>query len=151
MVDLDFKHALNVPREKVFEFHKNPANLGVLLQGWSGFRLLHHQGSITPNCETWVEVMVANCIPVVMGFRHTVYEPPRRFGEIMIHGPFQVFEHTHHFDETLGGTLVHDRVRLVLRWPFGGQVATRTWVVPTLRRFFTFRHAALDRSLRNSV
>ena len=145
VITADFEHSLCVPQTRLFEFHEDPASLAVLLEGWPGFRLLHHDGRITPDSETWVEVMVAKCIPMVMGFRHTVYEPPRRFAERLIHGPFRIFEHIHSFEDKSGVMLVHDRVRLALSWPYGGLSATRALVLPALRRFFAFRHAAMDR------
>ena len=145
MITLDFKQTLSLPQERIFEFHQDPGNLNLLLDGWPGFRLLHHDGRIDLGCEMWVEVMVARCVPLVLGFRHTLYEPPHRFGEAIIHGPFRIFEHVHQFSSTDDGTEVHDQLKVALDWPYGGVAGTRALVIPTLRKFFAFRQMALER------
>ena len=97
---LRFEHSVAHSIETVFDFHACPGNLERLLGDWPGFRILRHDGGIRPGDEMWIEQTIGGCVPVVMGFRHTIYEPPGRFGEHMIHGPFERFEHVEYLKRT---------------------------------------------------
>jgi len=150
-VNLVFETTVPAPREGVFAFHATPANLPVLLAGWAGFRLLRHDGSVRPGSETWTVQSVAGIVPLAMGFRHGPWEPPARFEEGMIHGPFARFHHRHEFEECPEGTRVRDRIEILLPWWFGAAFSTRRTVGPALRRFFAFRHASLGRLARSGA
>jgi ligand-binding SRPBCC domain-containing protein len=141
--ELLFEHEVSAPLETTFAFHEDPANLEQLLTMENGFRLLHHDGSNRPGTETWFEVTVAGSIPVVLGFKHTQYEPPHRFAETLVHGPFNFFEHRHEFAPVGGGTLVRDVIRIMLPWYYGGSVITRLYVARIMRRLFDCRHGNL--------
>ncbi|WP_417378768.1 SRPBCC family protein [Gimesia sp.] len=150
-MELCFEQTVPAERETLFRFHEDPAHLGLLLAEWPGFRLLRHAGHIQPGAETWVEQRVAGCLPVVMGFRHDLYEPGHRFGETMIHGPFSRFSHIHEFDETSAGTIVRDMLNVELAWQFGGALITRTVVEKNLHAAFAFRHCSLLRLVESDV
>ena len=141
-----FEKTLPAPIEDVFAFHEDPANLEVLLDAWPGFRMLHHHNSIQPGWEVWFEQTFAYCAPVVMGFRHTLYEPPHRFAEEIIHGPFSRFDHLHEFEKAnTGETVVRDQLEIRLPWQYGGAPGVRWIAAPTIRRVFQMRHGRLER------
>lgn len=71
-----FEHLVPASRDSVFRFFQNPARLDLLHAGWSKVRLLHHENQVRVGAETWVEVTVAGLIPIVLGFRHTLFEFP---------------------------------------------------------------------------
>ena len=72
-------------------------------------------------------------------FEHFIYEPPYRFGERQIEGPFSKCEHIHEFIEEAGGTKIIDHLDVELPMWMGGGLATRLLVAPRVRRFFAFR------------
>lgn len=150
-MDFCFEQVIGVPLHTVFAFHCDPRNLAVLMHNGRGFRLLHHDGNIFPGSQTWVEHTVLGFIPVVMGFRHTLYEPPVRFGEEMIHGPFAQFVHHHEFEGRGEMTLVRDRLQVL--WPtgYGGASALRHLVAPHLHKVFAFRQRMLARLVAQGV
>ncbi len=84
-------------------------------------------------------------------FEHFLHEPPERFGERMVRGFFREFEHVHEFEEAEAGTdgvartVIRDKLRVSLPWWMGGELATRLFVVPRLRRFFGVRQQAYGR------
>jgi hypothetical protein len=86
-----FENRVPLDRETVFAFHQNPARLELLHAGWSATRVLAHAGNVHVGAETWIKVTLAGFLPLVLGFRHTVCEPPFRFGEEQMHGPFSRF------------------------------------------------------------
>jgi ligand-binding SRPBCC domain-containing protein len=132
------------PRERVFAFHTDPANLARLLEGWSGFELAAHAGHIRPGARVEVRQRVGP-LWCDFSFEHFVLEPPRRFGERQVCGPFTRFEHVHEFEERDGATLIVDRVDFALPWRLGGRAAELAVAAPFLRRFFAFRAAAYGR------
>jgi ligand-binding SRPBCC domain-containing protein len=78
----------------------------------------------------------------------TEWEPPMRFVDVQLRGPYAEWTHTHSFDEQDGGTLVRDAVRYRLPGPeFAVRLIDRFFVAPDTRRIFGFRHAALERIL----
>ena len=77
-----------------------------------------------------------------MLLEHVAFEPPLRFAERQVEGPFARFEHLHEFVEKGDGTMVVDRLDFALPWSRGGPLADRFVVGPAFRRFFAFRRVA---------
>jgi len=148
---LQFEHTIHTPARRVFEFHANPANLGRVMEGWPGFRLLSYSDNVRPGAQVWFEQTVGGCIPVAMGFRHDVYEPPVRFAERLIHGPFSRFDHAHEFEERNALCTVRDTFDIELPWYYGGEWFVRAYVAPALRQVFVHRNRALDREFGSAT
>ena len=146
-----FEQAIELARTTLFAFHENPANLETLHRGWSNFRLIRHDGGIRQGNRTWVEVTMAGILPVVLGFEHTLYEPPRRFGEELIHGPFRKLSHVHEFEEVNSTTIVRDFLDVELPWIYGGEAAMTRLVAPILNRIFKQRGASLANLAKNNA
>jgi len=146
-----FEQIVPVARERVFGFFEQPQCLELLHASWSKIRLLHHETQVRVGAETWVEVTVAGFIPIVMGFRHTLFEAPIRFGEEVIHGPFSTFTHLHEFVARGGNTEVRDILDLRLPWHYGGEAAMRHSVASAIRRMFQGRAEALIRLANDGI
>jgi ligand-binding SRPBCC domain-containing protein len=68
------------------------------------------------------------------------WDPPHRFVDEQLHGPYALWHHTHTFEPLPdGGTLMHDEVRYAL--PFGplGELARRLFVARDLEAIFDYR------------
>jgi ligand-binding SRPBCC domain-containing protein len=148
-MNLCFETHVPVSRDKVFRFFQNPARLEVLHAGWPRVRVLHHENQVRIGAQTWVEVTLGGCIPIVLGFRHTLFESPVRFGEVAIHGPFSKFTHVHEFTERDGMTVVRDLLEVCWPWCYGGKAVLRYSVVPAIRRMFQHRAEVLIRLANN--
>jgi ligand-binding SRPBCC domain-containing protein len=83
-----------------------------------------------------------------MTFEHFLYEPPRRFAERLVRGPFRQFEHVHEFMPAGSRTILRDSLEVSLPWYLGGGLTMKLLVAPKLRRFFAYRHAELEQLLR---
>lgn len=140
-----FEHKVPLPREVVFSFHRNPAHLVLLHSPWSKFEILAHEPEVRVGGETWVEQTVAGIIPIVLGFRHHLYEPAVRFGEHLIHGPFSRFVHIHEFVNEQGQTLVRDLLEVDWPWEYGGRVVMHRVITRKLKQMFRNRAEALSR------
>jgi ligand-binding SRPBCC domain-containing protein len=146
-VKLSFEHAFDIAAADLFAFHENPGNLAAFLRGWRTFRMVAHDGHIRVGSITRVQERIGP-LRIPMIFEHFVYDPPRRFGERQVSGPFKRLEHLHEFESTSSGTILHDSLDVVLPWYLGGNLATRLFVAPKFRRFFAFRYAEMDRLLK---
>ena len=75
-----------------------------------------------------------------------VWDPPHRFVDVQLSGPYRIWHHTHDFvpvGGAGGGTIMRDTVRYAL--PFGplGALAHRLLVKRDLERIFDFRREAV--------
>jgi len=146
-----FEHIVSAPGKRVFEFFENPQRLELLHAGWSKIRLLHHESRVRLGAEIWVEVGVLGFIPMVLGFRHTLFEPPIRFGEEAIHGPFSRFIHIHEFIPRDENSVVRDLLEISLPWHYGGEAVMRHAVAPKIRRMFRDRAETLIRLIDDDI
>jgi ligand-binding SRPBCC domain-containing protein len=78
-----------------------------------------------------------------MRVKITEFEPPRRFQDTMIKGPFHSFSHDHAFDPCDSGTLMTDVVRFQSPVPVLGRLLDRLVVGQYLRRFLRLRNIQL--------
>ena len=87
-------------------------------------------------------------VPVRWRTRIEGWEPPKRFVDAQIKGPYSLWEHTHTFEEDgPGATIIRDRVRYSI--PFGplGELADRLLVRRDLKQIFDYRRDAVARAL----
>ncbi len=75
------------------------------------------------------------------------YEPPHRFIDLQLSGPYSLWHHRHDFTETAEGTIVSDCVSY--RLPLGplGRLAHRVMVRRQLLQIFRHRQATMPELL----
>src|SRR5262245_43185761 len=139
-----FRQWIDAPREVVFAFFRNPRCLPLLHVKEKHIRVLRHGSDVRIGSETWAEVTMFGILPVVLGFRHDIFEPDRRFGEALFHGPFTKFTHVHSFEERDGGTEVVDELEIELPWYYGGEWGIRGLVVRGVTHSFRVRHLEMN-------
>lgn len=73
------------------------------------------------------------------------WEPPHRFVDVQVRGPYQLWHHTHEFSATDdgGSTLMRDTVRYAIGFGPLGQLAARAFVHRDVATIFDFRRAAV--------
>lgn len=102
---------VRTPIAQVFEFFSRPENLERLTPPDLGFRIL------TPSPIAMKEGAVIDYtiriagLPLRWTTLITLYEPPHRFVDLQLKGPYSYWHHTHTFAETPDGTLLTDDVR----------------------------------------
>lgn len=79
--------------------------------------------------------------------KHTVYNPPKKFKDIMLKGPFWKWEHEHVFSKKNGKTVVTDSVKYQV--PFGafGYLFAGRSIKKRIKRMFISRELRLKRDL----
>ena len=134
--------------EDVFGFFADALNLERITPDWLGFRVLT-PGPIVMDAGTLIEYRLRlHGVPINWLTRIEVWEPPNRFVDAQVRGPYKAWHHTHSFEPDGGGTLMRDTVGYAL--PFGplGEVARRAFVARDLVRIFDFRREAVEAVIR---
>lgn len=123
----------------MFTFFADPAKLEALTPDWLAFRIVSAPAGMGRGVTIDYRLK-ARGIPLRWRSRVSVWDPPRRFVDEQVGGPYRLWVHEHAFEEERGGTVCRDRVtyavpggRLVER--FGGRGdpepgETRVSVVP---------------------
>jgi ligand-binding SRPBCC domain-containing protein len=80
----------------------------------------------------------------------TNWDPPDRFVDTQLRGPYREWTHTHTFEGQDEGTLVRDHVRYALPGPRPlARIVNALLVAPDTRAIFEFRHEALTDIFRS--
>jgi len=68
-----------------------------------------------------------------------LWQPPRSFRDIQLKGPYKKWEHTHHFEEKNGHTLMTDTVHYQLPFSVLGRIAHFLFVKKQIESIFEYR------------
>jgi ligand-binding SRPBCC domain-containing protein len=135
---------LPLPPEEVFPFFGDALNLEAITPPWLGFRVVT-PGPIEMEPGARIEYRLRlHGIPIRWRTTIAVWDPPHRFVDVQLGGPYRMWHHTHDFEPAAdGGTLMRDTVRYAL--PFGplGAAAHRLLVRRDLEAIFDYRWTAV--------
>lgn len=128
------------PVDEVFRFFADAHNLNVITPPFLHFRILT-PAPIPMRPGTLIDYRIRlRVLPITWRTRIATWEPPFRFVDEQLHGPYRLWRHTHTFSAVEGGTMMEDRVRY--RVP-GGAMVNALFVQRDLRRIFRYRLEAL--------
>ena len=137
--------ALAAPRDAVFAFFSNAGNLEVLTPPWLRFRVLT-EGEIPMARGTRIDYRLRlHGLPLRWRSEITAWEPPYRFVDEQVIGPYRSWVHEHRFEakERPGQgpvVIASDEVRYQAP---GGWLTDRFLVARDLKRIFAYRTARL--------
>lgn len=130
--------------EAVFPFFAEAANLERITPQWLSFRIVTPQ-PIEMSAGTLIDYRLRlHGVPLRWRTRIAVWEPPRRFVDEQIRGPYRLWVHEHLFEPSADGTLCRDRVTYAVP---GGWLIDSLFVRREVERIFAFRRTALIRAL----
>lgn len=134
--------------EQVFPFFADARNLEAITPPWLGFRVVTPE-PIDMRAGALIEYRLRlRGVPLRWRTRIAVWDPPRRFVDVQLSGPYRLWHHTHDFEpDGDDGTVMRDTVRYAI--PFGalGRLAHALVVRRDLDAIFAFRQTAVRASL----
>lgn len=133
---------LPAPPAVLFPFFADAANLNQLTPPWLHFQIITPM-PILMQPGTLIDYRLrVHGIPIRWRTRIQVWEPPHRFVDEQIHGPYRAWIHEHTFEPHEGGTKIRDSVGYAVAWDF---LVHRFFVRPDIEKIFQFRSTALRR------
>ena len=127
-------------RSEVFPFFADASNLEALTPEWLNFCILTPR-PIRMEVGALIDYRIRlRGVPLRWRTRITAWEPPARFVDEQIRGPYRAWIHEHTFTERDGGTEVRDFVRYAVP---GGELVHRFFVRRDVEKIFEFRREKL--------
>jgi ligand-binding SRPBCC domain-containing protein len=129
---------LPLPRETVFALFSDARNLARITPPWLRFRIV---GPVPPMGAGTVLDYRIRWLGIPLSWRTYIreWDPPVRFLDVQVRGPYSRWEHRHIFLEERGGTWIEDR--LTYQLPFGplGRLAHVLLVERQLEAIWSYR------------
>ncbi len=127
--------------EAVFPFFSDAANLEAITPPLLRFRVVT-PGPIRMGPGTFIQYSLRlRGLPVRWDTLIQAWEPPHRFVDVQVRGPYRLWHHTHELEPLDGGsaTLMRDTVRYALGFGPAGELAHRLLVRRDLEAIFDYR------------
>jgi len=135
---LTAEQLIDLPRPEVFSFFADAMQLERITPPFLDFSVL------TPQPINMCEGLLLDYklhlhrVPIKWRTEINVWNPPFRFVDNQLRGPYKRWHHEHVFEEVDGGrkTLVKDKVHYI---PRGGSIIHKFFVKPELLKIFRYR------------
>lgn len=127
------------PLDEVFAFFARPENLERITPPSVQFRILTPSPIAMRAGAVFDYVIRLRGLPMRWTTLISDYEPPHRFVDVQLRGPYSFWHHTHTFEAVPGGTRIVDEVRYLL--PFGplGSLVHGLFVRRDIHGIFRYR------------
>lgn len=150
MTTFEHKSSVWLPRplEEVFAFFSDAHHLEILTPPWLRFEVLTPRPIDLAVGVTIDYRLRVRRIPIRWRSEIAAWEPPFRFVDRQIRGPYRLWDHEHRFREERGGTLAGDRVIYAVA---GGSLVNRLFVAKDVEKIFAFRSEKLRELFGSTV
>ena len=137
--EISTKQYINKPLEVVFEFFSKPEYLEMITPASLSFNILTPT-PIKMGKGSLIDYTIRLFgIPIHWRTLISDYEPPFRFVDQQIKGPYTFWHHTHTFQSVDGGVEIIDKVIYSLPMGWLGTLAHSIWVRKDLEKIFDYR------------
>ncbi|MBT3589663.1 MAG: SRPBCC family protein [Candidatus Marinimicrobia bacterium] len=137
------KQIIKRPLVEIFAFFSRPENLSLITPDHLDFKIL-----TPPPIEMKKGALIDYIIRIFKAPIHwqtliTSYEPPYKFVDKQIKGPYKYWHHTHTFVEGSDGVEIHDEIQYSV--PFGiiGKLLHAIWIKNNLNYIFEYRREVI--------
>jgi len=132
------------PLDEVFAFFSDAHNLDVLTPPWLHFRILTPR-PIPMQQGTHIDYRLRwHGLPLSWRTEISVWEPPFRFVDQQLRGPYRQWLHEHTFEQHDGGTLMRDRIDYAVPGWLLEPLLSRLIVARDVKRIFAYRRAKMQ-------
>jgi len=129
------------PRPEVFNFFSDAFNLEAITPEFLRFEVLTPR-PIQMRAGTLIDYKLRiRGFPVRWRTLISAWEPPYRFVDKQLRGPYRQWIHEHTFEEIDGGTLMRDTVRYAVP---GGALVEGWLVRPDIKKIFAYRTRKIE-------
>lgn len=147
-----FKNELviNKPINTVFSFFSRAENLNTITPPWLNFKILTPE-PIMMKAGTLIEYRLRiHRFPASWKSEITEWNPPYKFTDSQIKGPYRLWVHEHIFNEEAGGTRIIDRVQYAVPGWFLAPIIHELVVRNDIQTIFNYRNRKLFEIFENT-
>lgn len=149
METIRWSSVIDASVDDVWAFHMDPHNLARVSPGGAAIKLLTPDARVALNCRISIRIDVMHLVPLVFDNVIVEFDPPTRFVDEQVKGPFRLYRHEHLFEALEQGTRMTDVVSYETPG-FVGQLADKTWVRMELEKILKQRHDKTAAILKRS-
>lgn len=133
---------LPLPPEEIFPFFADAGNLDAITPPWLNFQIITPPPIVMRAGALIDYKLRVRGLPLRWRTLIREWQPPFRFVDEQLRGPYQQWIHEHSFEARKGGTLARD----VVRYAVPLDLLTHRWLVrPDIEKIFYFRTEALQK------
>ena len=144
--ELRDEFAVTADLERTWAFFSTAENLPRITPPRLGFRNVRGPGRIESGSELDYTIRWMG-LPLKWRTWIVDWEPPRRFVDLQVRGPYAMWHHEHRFAAVDGGTRCEDRVLYRLPFPPLGRVVHPLVVRGQLLEIFRYRRKVIAENL----
>jgi len=139
-----FERAIWLPasRDYLFDFFSRAENLQLVTPRWLDFQVLTPLPVEMKLGALYDYRIKLYGVPVTWRTKITAWDPPRRFEDTQLAGPYKVWVHEHLFEPENGGTRMTDRVSYRSRGGPFEPLVDSVFVRSRIEKIFAFREEA---------
>ena len=131
---------IKAPPEEVFEFHKQPNALEILMPPWEDATIIRKANISVIGSQAVIDTNIFGIFGSRWVAEHTKYDPPRMFEDIQVAGPFNSWRHQHIVEPHELGCILRDDIEYEPPLWWAGAIAAHILIQPKLERMFCYRH-----------
>ena len=142
--EINTKQYINKSLDVVFEFFSKPENLEMITPKSLSFNILTPT-PIKMEKGSLIDYTIRLFgVPIHWRTLISDYEPPFRFVDQQIKGPYTFWHHTHTFRLVEGGVEIIDQVKYSLPLGWLGTLVHAIWVRKDLEKIFEYRKSVIQ-------
>jgi|ERR1700677_2420665 ligand-binding SRPBCC domain-containing protein len=131
------------PLDEAFAFFARPENLEEITPPFLKFHIVQADRELHAGSLIHYRLRVHG-LPMRWTSEITVWDPPQRFVDVQVKGPYALWRHQHEFAADGDGTRISDDVQYALPFGFVGQMAHAIMVRRDVEGIFEFRRKKLE-------